>query len=63
MEYSGYLLDDFSSRIIALVIEYIIIGSYTVGLVPEPCGYAVLIVQKTVPCGRIKNCASISKPL
>jgi hypothetical protein len=43
MEYSGYLLDDFSSRIIALVIEYIIIRSYTVGLVPEPCGYAVLL--------------------
>ena len=29
-------------------------------IVPEPCGYAVLLlianVQKTVPCGRIKNC-------
>jgi hypothetical protein len=33
--------------------------SYTAGRVPEPCGYAVLllvsIIQKTVPCGRIKN--------
>ena len=38
----------------------IIIISYTVGRGPESCGYAVLllisIVQKTVPCGRMKNC-------
>ena len=29
-------------------------------IVPEPCGYAVLLlianIQKTVSCGRIKNC-------
>ena len=29
-------------------------------IVPEPCGYAVLlliaIIQKTVPCGWMKNC-------
>jgi hypothetical protein len=34
--------------------------SYTTGSVLESCGYAVLllviIMQKTVPCGRMKNC-------
>ena len=35
-------------------------------IVPEPCGYAVLLlianIQKTVPCGRIENYIPVGVP-
>ena len=50
----------FQDRYFKSLIIIIIIGLYTAGLVSEPCGYAVLllisIIQKTVPCGQIKDC-------
>lgn len=46
----------FDLNIIIIIINY----SYTVGLLPEPVGYAVLLpfqtMQKTVPLGRMRNC-------
>ena len=48
---------DFSRQISP---KHTIIKSYTASIVPEPCGYAVLllitIIQKTVPCDWIENC-------